>query len=184
MSRSVQRMAKYRGQMLSIIEISEKTGIHPETLWYRAQKGIDLTRKPERSFKAANRGRASSVYKPRVKEESLFDDKLPYESDLRAQIAVSIAVQRGSGLSLEEVSVCMGLCRERVRQIERRAMRRIWAWAARNNEEKRLREWLQLLAEGRQESNAERVEAEAEGFSHEEYNLRRRMMSRERERAA
>jgi hypothetical protein len=68
-----------------------------------------------------------------------FCDDLPYEEDLRAQIAVQVAIERGRGLMLEEIGGLLGVGKERARQIEARALQRLREWAERNGQQEELR---------------------------------------------
>lgn len=168
MSKAVERVAAFRGSLMPVVEISKITGMHPESVWYRARKGLDL----DATGTAANGGRAARDYHDR-EQDSLFDDDLPYEHDLRAQIAVALVVARGRPATLEEVGKCMGVCRERARQIENEALRKVRQWATRNGEMQRLRELFELREELRQPSTAERMDLASLGFDNDDQAWRK-----------
>lgn len=188
MSPITTRFAMYQGRMWSIVELSKELGLNPETIWYRAQHGVQLDRAPDR--RAQNRGfrRSARVYGRREKMPSLFDNALPYEQDLPAQIAVSFSIARGAPLTLDEIAECMGCNRERVRQIERDALTKLRLWATRTGARADLRDIIASLTELRVETFADRMELEAADFTAQEslvqQRTRRRICQRERRRAA
>ena len=168
MSDRFRRTVEYQGQTMTLIELSDRLGVCPETLWYRVTHGKVVDAKAHGAAVKTKRTGARRIHGPRPKRISLFDNALRYTEDLRAQIAVGLAEARGSGLTLDEISECMGLSRERVRQIEKHAMRKIKIRAMRDGADAEVRDALRYLDSIRGESNADRFELEASGFDADE----------------
>jgi hypothetical protein len=67
----------------------------------------------------------------------------PWEEDVEAQVALSITLERhGRGMTLDEIARFESLSRERINQIERKALRKLYEVARRDPALRDLHEWL------------------------------------------
>jgi predicted DNA-binding protein (UPF0251 family) len=98
-----QKTVMVAGEAMSMRAAARKLGVSIATVQRRVEKGQALEAKAES-----------------VDSDLFISAVISYEQDVRAQIAVGLAVERGEPLSLREVGEIMEISHESVRQIEER----------------------------------------------------------------
>ncbi len=110
----------YQGQTRSIKEWAEITGLPETTLFGRIYRRWD----PELVLTAPRGG-----HRPPDARIPQIDPRSPWADD---EVAQKLVRDNPHGMTLDEVGIAFGITRERVRQIEQRAIQKLRAAARRD----------------------------------------------------
>jgi predicted DNA-binding protein (UPF0251 family) len=141
-----QKTVMVAGEAMSMRAAARKLGVSIATVQRRVEKGQALEAKAES-----------------VDSDLFISAVISYEQDVRAQIAVGLAVERGEPLSLREVGEIMEISHESVRQIEERYLEQLGDELARMGLEEEIVDELRLRDSMRRETHWDRAQAIAPG---------------------
>jgi hypothetical protein len=155
------------GEVLSVQQAATRLGIAVGTVKQRIKAGkLDsfddaMGNVNQKTVMVA--GEALEAKAESVDSDLFISAVISYEQDVRAQIAVGLAVERGEPLSLREVGEIMEISHESVRQIEERYLEQLGDELARMGLEEEIVDELRLRDSMRRETHWDRAQAIAPG---------------------